>query len=38
METVQRQVNLSITVEDVRSVLTKVPNWKTAGPDEVQGF
>ena len=32
METVQQQEDLSITVEDVRSVLRKVSKWKAAGP------
>lgn len=38
MCTVQRQDDLSISLEDVRDVLRKVPNWKAAGPDGVQGF
>ena len=31
METVQQQEGLSITVEDLRSVLRNFPNWKVAG-------
>ena len=38
LDTVQRQEDLNITVDDVRNVLRKVPNWKAAGPDGVQGF
>lgn len=38
LESVRRQEDLDISVEDVKSMLSKVPNWKAAGPDGVQGF
>ena len=33
MGQVQEQEDLTITMEDVRSVSKRVPNWKAAGPD-----
>ena len=38
LEHVQKQDDLDITTEDVKRVLSKVPNWKAPGPDGVQGF
>ena len=38
METVQRQEDLIITVEGVRSVLGPVFNWKEAESNRVQGL
>ena len=38
MEHVEKQTDLDITAEDVKQALSKVPNWKSPGPDGVQGF
>lgn len=38
LEHVERQEDLSITVDDVKKMVGKVPNWKSPGPDGVQGF
>ena len=38
VRTVHQQEDLSITAKYVRSVSRKVPNWKTAALDRVQGF
>ena len=38
LDHVERQENLDITTEDVKKMLGKVPNWKSPGPDGVQGF
>ena len=38
LEHVDRQEDLSITADDVKKMLGKVPNWKSPGPDGVQGF
>ena len=38
MEIVQQQEDLIIFVEEVRSILRKVPNWKAARLDEILGF
>ena len=35
---VRKQGNIIITVEMVRKQCKKIPNWKSAGPDGVQGF
>ena len=35
---VRKQGNIIITVEMIRKQCKKIPNWKAAGPDEVQGF
>ena len=32
------QEDISITVEDIRNGVSKMANWKVAGPDLVQGF
>ena len=32
------QKDISITVEDIRNGVSKMANWKAAGPDLVQGF
>ena len=32
------QEDISITVEDIRNGVSKMANWKAAGPDLVQGF
>ena len=32
------QEDISITVEDIRNGVSKITNWKAAGPDLVQGF
>ena len=29
---------MKITVQDVRKQMGKIPNWKAAGPDRVQGY
>ena len=38
METAQPHENLNMIVKDVSSVLRKVPNYKAAGPDGIDGF
>ena len=38
LEHVERQEDLSINVDDVRKMVGRVPNWKSPGPDGVQGF
>ena len=38
LDHVERQENLDITTEDVKKMLGKVPNWKSPGPDGIQGF
>ena len=38
LEHVDRQEDLSITVDDVKKMIRRVPNWKSPGPDGVQGF
>ena len=35
--TTEVQEDISITVEDIRNGVSKMANWKTAGPDLVQG-
>ena len=35
---IDQQQDLVITVEKVKSVLAKIPNWKSPGPDLVQGY
>ena len=32
------QEDINITVEDIRTVVSKMANWKAAGPDLVQGY
>ena len=32
------QEDISITVEDIRNGVSKIANWKAAGPDLAQGF
>ena len=36
--TTEVQEDISITVEDIRNEVSKMANWKAAGPDLVQGF
>ena len=38
LSTIDVQEDISITVEDIRNGVSKMANWKTAGPDLVQGF
>jgi len=38
LEHIEKQENLSITVADVKKMIRKMPNWKSPGPDEVQGY
>ena len=35
---VEKQGDLTIDSEKLRAMLRKIPNWKAAGPDNVQGF
>ena len=35
---IDQQQDLVITVEKLKSVLAKIPNWKSPGPDLVQGY
>ena len=35
---VEKQQELVITVEHVKFALAKTPNWKSSGPDLVQGY
>ena len=36
--TTEVQEDISITVEDIRNGVSKMANWKAAGPDLIQGF
>ena len=38
LEHVERQDDLSVPVDDVKKMIGKVSNWKSPGPDGVQGF
>jgi len=38
LEHIEKQESLSITVADVKKMITKMPNWKSPGPDGVQGY
>jgi len=38
ISTTKVQEDISITVEDIRTGVNKMANWKAAGPDLVQGF
>ena len=38
LSTTEVQEDISITVEDIRNGVSKIANWKAAGPDLVQGF
>ena len=33
-----QQRNITITMNDIQSGIGKMANWKSAGPDQVQGF
>ena len=35
---IEVQEDINITVEDIRTVVSKMANWKAAGPDLVQGY
>ena len=35
---INKQNDMKITVQDVRKQTGKIPNWKAAGPDGVQGY
>ena len=32
------QEDINITIEDIRTGVSKMANWKAAGPDSVQGY
>ena len=36
--TINKQAQIEITVEDVKSQLKTMPNWKAPGPDGIQGY
>ena len=38
MDGQEKQEKMIITVEKVRQMMQKIPNWKAPGPDMVQGF
>ena len=38
LSTTEVQEDISITVEDIRNGVSKMANWKAAGPDLVQCF
>ena len=38
LSTTEVQEDISITAEDIRNGVSKMANWKAAGPDLVQGF
>ena len=35
---VQKQEKIDITTENLKKILGRIPNWKSPGPDLVQGF
>ena len=35
---VTKQEKLDITKESLRKILGRMPNWKSTGPDLIQGF
>ena len=38
LKSVEKQENIEITLEDIKAGVSKMANWKAAGPDLVQGF
>ena len=38
LSTTEVQDDISITVKDIRNGVSKMENWKAAGPDLVQGL
>ena len=38
LKSVEKQENIEISLEDIKAGVSKMANWKAAGPDLVQGF
>ena len=35
---IDKQENIRISIENVKTTIRKMTNWKTSGPDYVQGY
>ena len=38
MENLEKQEDIEITIDDIKSGIKKMSNWKAPGPDGVHGF